>query len=354
MGIHNLSKVIKTYASGGVRDLDKGDVIGKVVAMDTSNILYQFLIAIKDNVDNFQTKDGRVTTHIHAIVMKTLSLLKKGIRPIFVFDGAPPAIKQGTLDARKVLKEKAMQRLEDETNDDERTKLKKRAVYISMDQMAECKEVLSAMGIPYVESLEEADPQCVYLVKKGIADAVGSEDMDILTFGAKKLYRNINNNGKVVEYDLDVILDELEMDRKEFIDMCILLGCDYCPTIEGVGMKRAHDLIKEYGSIEQIIKLDKYKVTEEFLQKYPLARAYFRKAPVQKIKKDDVVWNEPNEALLRQLLLEKYEYSVTNVDSYVATLRKKYVETYFGKGGNGDGNIIKKCKYYDNEDMFSD
>lgn len=351
MGIHNLSKVIKTYAPGGVKDLDKKDVVGKVVAMDTSNILYQFLIAIKDNVDNFQTKDGKVTTHVHAIVMKTLSLLKKGIRPIFVFDGAPPSIKQDTLDARKVLKEKAMQRLEDESNDDERTKLKKRAVCITLEQMTECKEVLAAMGIPYVEAPEEADPQCVYLVKKGIADAVGSEDMDILTFGAKKLYRNINNTNKVVEYDLDVVLDELEMDRKEFIDMCILLGCDYCPTIEGVGMKRAHDLIKEHGSIEEVIDLDKYKVTEEFLQRYPLARKYFRKAPVQKIKKDEVVWNEPNVPLLRKLLLEKYEYGVTNVDSYVATLQKKYVETYLNKNG---GDFMNKCKIYDNDDMFSD
>ena len=42
------------------------------------------------------------------------------------------------------------------------------------------------MGIPYVQAPEEADSQCAYLNKKGLVDAVLTEDMDILTFGAPK------------------------------------------------------------------------------------------------------------------------------------------------------------------------
>ena len=110
------------------------------------------------------------------------------------------------------------------------------------------------MGIPVIQSIEEADSQCVHLVKSGIAYAVGSEDMDILTFGADKLLRNINNVNKIVEYDLKTILEELDVSYEQFIDICILLGCDYCPTIEGIGMKRAYDLIKKYGDIDNMIK----------------------------------------------------------------------------------------------------
>lgn len=36
--------------------------------------------------------------------------------------------------------------------------------------------------------------------------------------------------------------------------MCILLGCDYCNSIKGVGPKRAVDLIKEHRNIETILK----------------------------------------------------------------------------------------------------
>ncbi len=39
----------------------------------------------------------------------------------------------------------------------------------------------------------------------------------------------------------------------EFIDMCILCGCDYASKIEGIGPVKAYKFIKQYGSIENII-----------------------------------------------------------------------------------------------------
>jgi flap endonuclease-1 len=38
------------------------------------------------------------------------------------------------------------------------------------------------------------------------------------------------------------------------MDLCILLGCDYCDSIKGIGQKRALDLIKQYRNIETILK----------------------------------------------------------------------------------------------------
>ena len=44
----------------------------------------------------------------------------------------------------------------------------------------------------------------------------------------------------------------------QFIDLCILLGCDYCDSIRGIGPKRAIDLMKQHKSIDTILKhLDK-------------------------------------------------------------------------------------------------
>ena len=40
----------------------------------------------------------------------------------------------------------------------------------------------------------------------------------------------------------------------QFIDLCILLGCDYCDSIRVIGPKRAYDLVKQYHSIEEILK----------------------------------------------------------------------------------------------------
>lgn len=340
MGIHNLSKVIKAYGEKGIRTVSNSEMRGKILALDTSNILYQFLTAIRGS-EMFSTKDGKSTVHIHAIIMKTINLTKRGIRPVYVFDGAPPSIKQETLDKRSEIKDKAKKKLLEESDEEMKKKLKQRSVYITDEEIEECKEVLRLMGVPYIEAPEEADAQCVYLVRKGICDGVGSEDMDMLTFGAKKLYRNINSKGEIVEYDLRVILEELELSREQFIDMCILLGCDYSPTIEGIGMKRAYNLIREYGLIEDIISLSKYKPSEEFMGRYEIARRYFKKAPVLGVEREHIEWKDVQSEELYRTLVERYEYGESNAKKYINCL-------------SNVPDIKTKCSIYEEEDMFSD
>jgi flap endonuclease-1 len=40
----------------------------------------------------------------------------------------------------------------------------------------------------------------------------------------------------------------------QFVDLCILLGCDYCDSIKGIGPKTALKLVREHGDIETILK----------------------------------------------------------------------------------------------------
>ena len=47
------------------------------------------------------------------------------------------------------------------------------------------------MGVPYVEAPCEAEAQCAELVKGGKVYAVGTEDMDTLTFGTNILLRHL-------------------------------------------------------------------------------------------------------------------------------------------------------------------
>jgi len=57
-------------------------------------------------------------------------------------------------------------------------------------------------------------------------------------------------------------LEGLELTHDQFIDLCILLGCDYCESIRGVGPKTALKLIREHGTIEKIlVNLDRKKYT---------------------------------------------------------------------------------------------
>ena len=52
--------------------------------------------------------------------------------------------------------------------------------------------------VPVVEAPCEAEAQCAELVKEGKAHAVGTEDMDALTFGSTKQLRNMTRGPRVV------------------------------------------------------------------------------------------------------------------------------------------------------------
>lgn len=57
------------------------------------------------------------------------------------------------------------------------------------------------------------------------------------------------------------------MNMDEFVDLCILCGCDYLDSPKGMGFKTAHKLIKEYRSIENVIQSGKIKESEtEFIE----------------------------------------------------------------------------------------
>jgi len=43
----------------------------------------------------------------------------------------------------------------------------------------------------------------------------------------------------ILEITLSKVLEGLDMDMAQFIDLCILMGCDYCGTIKGCGPKTA-------------------------------------------------------------------------------------------------------------------
>ena len=101
----------------------------------------------------------------------------------------------------------------------------------------------------------EAEAQCVQLLSENKVFAVASDDMDCLTFGCKILIKGIKTKADpVVEINLDDVLKELGFTFDQFIDFCILCGCDYCGTIENVGPVKAYQFIKEHKTIENVLK----------------------------------------------------------------------------------------------------
>jgi len=216
------------------------------------------------------------------------------------------------------------------------------------------------MGIPVIDAPEEADSQCACLTKSDIAYGVGSEDMDILTFGSKKLLRNISSSKKndIVEYDLSKILEELKYSYQEFIDLCILLGCDYVEAIPGITPNDAYNIIKKHRSIVNFLKSDdsiKYKFPENYRKDCIAASSYFLECPHKPVISDQLKLGIYDINKIKDLLIKKYSYSRTKVDKIISKIsnesfEKKYDSSFFQKT-KYDIRFYNKSNYTVNVDL---
>lgn len=147
---------------------------------------------------------------------RTMRMMKHGLRPIWVFDGKPPTLKGGELAKRRKAKKEAKEKLEEaaEVGDEvEVAKAVKGTVHVTPKHNEEAKRLLRLMGVPVVEAPTEAEAQCAELVKKGKAWAVGTEDMDALTFGAPILLRYLTYSEARKKPVVEVHLDKVNRKR---------------------------------------------------------------------------------------------------------------------------------------------
>ncbi|GBP95691.1 Flap endonuclease 1 [Eumeta japonica] len=151
--------------------------------------------------------DGE-TTSLMGTFYRTIRLVENGIKPVYIFDGKPPDLKAHQLNKRAEKRE------------------------------AE-KELQKATEI------------------------AATEDMDALTFGSNVLLRHLTfseaRKMPVQEFHLDEVLKGLELTHNEFIDLCILLVCDYCGSIHDIRPKSI-ELIRQHKTLEAILNnIDKNK-----------------------------------------------------------------------------------------------
>lgn len=253
MGIRNLAKVINKYHKPSERPL--AFYRTKKIAFDASLLIYQYLIAIRSDGAQL-TYNNASTSHISGFFYKIVNLAECGIRPIFVFDGKPPSLKKEVLDMRNERRKSAAKRYseaKEKMDKIEMEKYDKRKIKIGKEHTDDIMVLLNAMGVPYVVSENEAEACCAMLCRRGIVDYVCTEDMDALCFKAPVILRNCKKD-TVVEYRLNDILTDIKMSFNEFLDLSILLGCDYLGTIKGIGPTKAESLIRNHKSIENITK----------------------------------------------------------------------------------------------------
>ncbi|XP_066946347.1 flap endonuclease 1 [Macrobrachium rosenbergii] len=330
MGILGLSKLIADVAPSAVKENEIKNYFGRKVAVDASMSLYQFLVAVRQEGNMLMTADGETTSHLMGFFYRTIRMVENGIKPVYVFDGKPPTMKGGELAKRAERREeaqKALEKAEEAGNVEDIDKFSRRLVKVTKQHSEEAKTLLKLMGIPYVEAPCEAEAQCAALAKAGKVYGVATEDMDALTFGTPILLRHMTfseaRKMPIKEFHLERVLKDLELSQEEFIDMCILLGCDYCDSIKGIGPKRAIELVRNHKSIDKILQtLDKKKYPPPQEWPFEEARRLFVEPEVKDPKEIELKWTEPDEEGLVKYMCEEKGFSEERVRNGAKKLTK--------------------------------
>lgn len=345
MGSFSLGKVIKNTGTGKIIK-HYSNYEGCVVVIDTFQWLYKFKLSLLEN-----TNDG----HIIGLWNRVIKMLDNGILPSFVIDGKPPLLKRNILDKRRSIKNKAktcLEKLDDSmANNSEKLRLTRRAITISSKEVQDVKQLLDDIGLPYIQAIGEADPQCAGMNIANKAHAVISDDWDLLIFGSRTVVTNFVNKKFIVEYNLNSILSKLELNYEQFVELAIVLGCDYCEPIRCINYNKKYavnDLYEQYKKHKNINSLIqslkninsnrkknhkpiKYIIPSDFINKWKDVKEYFLESKIyDPHSQENFMWNNPKYEVIEKKLIDTYKMPINLVGRHINKLKRirKYYLSY--------------------------
>ncbi|KAF8021101.1 hypothetical protein BT93_G1507 [Corymbia citriodora subsp. variegata] len=169
---------------------------GRGIAVDASMSIYQFFVVV-----------GRKGTqivefyHLQGMFYQTIRLLEARIKPVYVFDGKPPDSKE-----QELAKDECLSSFSKRADASEELTV---AIAVTQQHNEDCKRLLRLMGVRAVENSS--------------------------TMNAPRFLRHLmdpsSRDVPVMEFEISKILEEMNLDMDQFIDLCILSGCDYCVSI---------------------------------------------------------------------------------------------------------------------------
>ncbi len=268
-------------------------------------MLYQFLSIIRQPDGTPLTgPSGEVTSHLSGLFYRSIEMLEKGIRPIYVFDGVPSALKQRTIAARMSRKREAAAELEKakEAGDIEMMRSKAMATTRITREIAESgRALLELMGVGCVKAPSEGEAQASWMAARGLVYAAGSQDYDTMLFGAPRVVRNLTFSGRRklplknvyvnVEpeiMELERTLAELGLSRRQLIWVGILIGTDFNEGVGGVGPKTALKIAKASGSIGEVEEYVTGKLKKSFELDIREVEELFEKPEIREMEAPEV------------------------------------------------------------------
>jgi flap endonuclease-1 len=317
------------------RKLSIEELKGKAIAFDGNNILYQFLSIIRGR-DGQPLKDrqGRITSHLSGLLYRNSNLMEEGVKIVYVFDGKPHEFKTKVLERRHEVRREAKKEYDKAIKEGDEEKARRfgqQSVVATTDIISDAKELLTLMGIPWIQAPGEGEAQTAFMASNGDVWGAASQDYDSLLYGAPRHIRNLSITGRrklprknvyiKIEpelLELEKVEKELSLTRGQLIDLGILVGTDYNPDgIKGIGPKTALKLIKEHGSIEAALPHIK---NPDFPHPVDEIKELFLNPRVT----DDFIleWNKPDVAGMVGFLCAEHNFSQKRVLTAIEKMQK--------------------------------
>ena len=278
MGIRGLGSWIKWTANHTIQKPNWPDWKEKTIGIDILGLLYN---AKSNRQCPFQ--------YLGKLIISCKQL---NIQIIPIFDGKPPIEKHEVIQQRSTMRASNQEKKDSLTNDlaesevsdvhrkvieSEIQKLDSKSIYLTSEEREKAKQLFYACGILSLNASGEADNALAYFAKRGVFQAVISNDFDLLARGVEILLVPDMNAlpGELSgwsQYSLSNILKAVNFQYEQFVEMSVLMGCDYTPSKKSMPYKSAFWSIKYRGPIEQILHannirdISKYKKAIDILR----------------------------------------------------------------------------------------
>jgi len=205
--------------------------------------------------------------HVEYFMNRARMLARGKIRAIYVFDGGRLPSKSGEEESRRRGRSEALARAKQHAmqgNASAAYEQYTRAVDVTPEMARQVIDALAKEGFESLTAPYEADAQMAYLAKHGFVDGVITEDSDLIAHGCASVFTKMGADGHGIEIrygdlarnrDLSFVGFTPEM----FLEMCVLSGCDYLPSLNGVGIKKAHGLIRRFKTYTKVLRHMKFE-----------------------------------------------------------------------------------------------
>ncbi|KAJ7800391.1 exodeoxyribonuclease 1 [Mycena olivaceomarginata] len=312
MGISGLLPALKSIST----QKHLSEFAGQTIAVDAYVWLHRGVFTCATELATGKDTHKYVDYAMHRVRL----LRHHKIEPYIVFDGGPLPAKKGTEVDRQARRAEHLalgNALAAQGKSSQAREHYVKSIDVTPQMAFQFIKALRAESVSYVVAPYEADAQLAYLERVGLVDGILTEDSDMLVFGCRTVLFKLDPvNSTVVCIDRADFASVAPADGislngwsdTQFRAMAILSGCDYLPSIPGIGLKTACTLLRKWKTVEQVVRAvameGKKSVPRKYIQSFRLAEKCFLHqrvySPLEQklvhLSEPDADWDEESDA----------------------------------------------------------